>query len=200
MKAMTLRLLGALSLAVACGPTLTGCIPLVAAGAVGTGVLIADDRRTSGTYVDDEGIELKTGSRIGERYRDRTHVNVTSYNKVVLLTGEVASEDARLEIGRIAKGVEGVRYVVNELAVGPASSLSSRSSDTYITSHVKARFIDARRFQVNHVKVVTENRVVYLMGLVSQNEAEAAAAIAARTGDVRKVVQVFEFTGTAKKP
>lgn len=173
-------------------PALQGCFPLVAAGAVGTGALIADDRRSSGTYLDDEGIEIKTGSRIGERFRDGVHVNVTSYNKVVLLTGEVFNEDMRLEVGKIAKGVDGVRYVVNETVVAPVSSLSSRSTDTLITSRVKSRFIEARKFQVNHVKVVTENRIVYLLGLVTKAEAESAASIAAKTGDVKKVVQVFE--------
>lgn len=175
-------------------PALQGCVPLVAAGAaVGTGALIAEDRRSSGTYLDDEGIEIKTSGQINAQFPDQTHVNVTSYNRLVLLTGEIPSEQARLEAGSIARKVQGVRTVANELVVAPVTTLSSRSGDTYITSRVKTRFIDSRKFQVNHVKVVTENGVVYLMGLVKKAEGDAAADIAARTSGVKKVVQVFEY-------
>lgn len=189
------RLRLAAVLVIASLPALQGCLPLVVAGgaAAGTGALIADDRRTSGTYLDDEGIELKAGARIGEKYKDNTHVNVTSYNKVVLLTGEVATKEARADAEAIARGVPGVRYVVNELTVGVVSTLTQRSGDTYMTSRVKTNFIDGRRFQANHVKVVTESGIVYLMGLVRKSEAEAAADIAARTSGVKKVVQVFEY-------
>ena len=175
--------------------TLQGCaLPLVAVGAAAsTGALMAEDRRSSGTYLDDEGIEFKAAARIGEKYTDNTHVNVTSYNKIVLLTGEVANVDAKSDIARITAAIPGVRQVVNELVVGTVSTLTQRSSDTYMTTRVKTRFIDGRRFQPNHVKVVTEAGIVYLMGIVKKSEAAAAADIASGAKDVKKVVQVFEY-------
>jgi len=173
-------------------PALQGCIPVIAGAAVGAGALIAEDRRSSGTYVDDQGIELKAGNRIYEKYRD-AHVNVTSFNRVVLLTGEVASAEIKADVGKLVQGVAGVRVVQNELVVGPSSTMTGRSNDTYITSKVKTRFIDQRKFQVNHVKVVTEASVVYLMGLVRKAEAKDAAEITATTGGVNRVVQVFEY-------
>jgi len=182
-------LAAALTLAVS---SLQGCVPVVAAGAVGAGALMADDRRSSGTYLDDQSIEVKVGSKVSSALPKDSHVNTTSYNRVVLLTGEVPDDKARTEAGRVAREIEGVRQVVNELVVADPTSLASRSVDTYITSAVKTRFIEARKFQANHVKVVTENRVVFLMGLVSSAEAADAAAIASRTSDVKKVVQVFE--------
>lgn len=184
-----LGLVAALTLAI---PSLQGCVPVVAAGAVGAGALMADDRRSSGTYLDDQGIEVKVGSRVSSALPKDTHVNATSYNRIVLLSGEVPDDKSRTEAARVAAQVEGVRQVVNELVVADPTSLASRSVDTYITSAVKTRFIEARKFQANHVKVVTENRVVFLMGLVTSAEAADATAIAARTTDVRKVVQVFE--------
>jgi len=186
---MRLAFLAGLILAVA--PLLQGCVPVVA-GAAGAGALIAEDRRSTGTYLDDQGIELKAGNRVSEKYRD-VHVNVTSYNRVVLLTGEVPDAAARTDIGAIVQGVGGVRMVQNELTIGPASSLSARSNDTYITSRVKTRFIDQGKFQVNHVKVVTEASTVYLMGLVKRTEAKSAAEVASTTGGVNRVVQVFEY-------
>ncbi len=174
--------------------SLQGCIPLFAAGAAaGTGALIAEDRRTSGTYLDDEGIELKVGNRVSEKFKDNTHVNATSYNKVVLLTGEVATAAAKSEIGGIATAVPGVRFVVNELVVGNVTTLTQRSGDTYTTTRVKTRFIDGSRFQANHVKVVTEAGVVYLMGIVKRAEAKAAGELASSVSGVKKVVQVFEY-------
>jgi osmotically-inducible protein OsmY len=173
-------------------PMLQGCLPIIAGAAVGGGVLIAEDRRSSGTYVDDEGIELRAASRITERV-PQAHVNVTSFNKVVLLTGEVPDAASKAEAATIARGVAGVKTVQNELTVGPNSALSARTTDSYTTTKVKARFVDARRFQANHVKVVTEAGAVYLMGLVKKSEAEDAANIAASTDGVKRVVQVFEF-------
>ncbi|MEO8040208.1 MAG: BON domain-containing protein [Betaproteobacteria bacterium] len=173
-------------------PALQGCIPLFAGAAAGTGALIAEDRRSSGTYVDDQGIELKAGNRIYEKYRD-AHVNVTSFNRVALLTGEVASPEIKTEVGTLVQEVPGVRLVQNELVVGPSSTMTARANDTYLTSKVKSRFIDQSKFQVNHVKVVTEATVVYLMGLVHKTEAQAAANVAATTGGVSRVVEVFEY-------
>jgi len=173
-------------------PALQGCTPVVSGAAVGTGALIAEDRRSSGTYIDDQGIELKAGNRIAEKYRD-LHVNVTSFNRVALLTGEVPNAETKADVGRMVLGVPGVRVVQNELAIGPASSLTARSSDSYVTSKVKTRFIEQGKFQVNHVKVVTEAGIVYLMGLVKKKEAADAAEIAATTAGVTRVVQVFEY-------
>lgn len=173
---------------------LQGCIPLVAGAAVGTGVLIAEDRRSSGTYLDDQGIELKAGNRVSEKFsRDIVHLNVTSFNKVVLLTGEAPDDKTKAEIAKIVSDVPGVRIVQNELVVAPYANAGSRANDTYVTSKVKTRFVEARRFQANHVKVVTEAGTVFLMGLVSKQEASDAAAIAATTSGVNKVVQVFEY-------
>ena len=179
-------------------PFLSGCALLVAAGVVsgvGTGVAMSHDRRTSGIFVEDEGIELKSSRRISEKYGSNAHINVTSYNRNVLLTGEAPSNGAKADIGDLVKDVEHVRNVINEITVGPTSTFASRSSDTLITSKVKGRFIDGGKFQVNHVKVVTENGVVYLLGLVNRKEADSAVEIAGSTSGVRKVVKVFEYTG-----
>lgn len=172
-------------------PALQGCFPIVAAG-VGAGALMASDRRTSGTYVEDQNIEFKGGSRIGDKF-ESAHVNVTSFNRHVLLTGEAPSEEVKLGVGQVMMGVPSVIDVTNEIAIGNLASFSSRSNDTYITSKVKGRMIDASRFAPDLVKVVTENGVVYLMGLVTRKEAEDAAEIARTTSDVRKVVKVFEY-------
>lgn len=177
-------------------PFFSGCALLVAGGVatgVGTGVAMSQDRRTSGTFVEDEGIEQKSDRRIGDRFGNKVHVNVTSFNRNVLLTGEVPSVDARGEVERLVKGVENVQRVTNELVVGNPASYTSRSNDTLITSRVKGRFMDAGKFQVNHVKVVTEDSVVYLLGMVSPAEAEDAVEIARSTSGVRKVVKVFEY-------
>lgn len=175
---------------------LTGCVPMVLTGVgvgAGTGALMVEDRRSSGMYIEDERIELKTSRRIGERLGDKVHVNVTSFNRNVLLTGETPDESTRKEVEKLAMSVENVLNVSNEIIVAPKSSLASRSNDTLITSKVKARFINNRVFQVNHIKVVTENGVVYLLGLVKRNEGEKATHIASTTESVTKVVKVFEY-------
>ena len=174
-------------------PLVQGCGALVVGGAAATGVVISQDRRTMGTLTEDEGIELKAASRIGERYRDGAHVNVTSYNRMVLLTGEMPDAAAKAAAGKIAQAVENVRSVFNELQIGPNTALSARANDTYLTSLVKARFVDAQRFSPVHVKVVTEASVVYLMGLVMRKEADAATEIARTTRGVHRVVRVFEY-------
>ena len=173
-------------------PQLQGCFPMVAAGA-GAAALSAIDRRTTGTQVEDEGIELRASNRIGERYGDKVHVNVTSFNRGVLLTGEAPDETTRVAIEKIVLGVPNVRGVTNDVAVAGNTSLTARSNDSFLTSKVKARFVDANRFNAVHVKVVTENSAVYLLGLVTQQEADAAVEIARTTGGVRKVVKVFEY-------
>lgn len=173
-------------------PALQGCFPIAAGGAAAGAAMFAD-RRTSGSYVEDEGIEWRARSRIKERFGSSVNVSVTSYNRNVLLTGQVVDENTRAEAGRIVSGVENVQGVVNELEVAGISSLSSRGNDAMITSMVKARFVDDQSFAANHVKVVTEAGTVYLMGIVTRAEADAATEVARTTKGVQKVVRVFEY-------
>jgi osmotically-inducible protein OsmY len=176
-------------------PFFSGCALLVAAGVatVGTGVAVSQDRRTGGMLVEDQNIESKSNQRIRDKMGGNLHVNVVSFNRNVLLMGEVPSESARKEIEQIVKDVEHVRNVLNEIAVGPVSSFASRSNDALITSKVKGRFMDGGKFQINHVKVITEDSVVYLLGIVNNDEAGSAVDIARSTKGVRKVVKVFEY-------
>lgn len=173
-------------------PVVSGCTAVAVGGAAATGYMVGEDRRTVGTMTEDQGIEVKAENRISEKYRD-AHINVTSYNRAVLLTGEVPNEAAKAEAERIARAVDNVRSVFNELQVSGNSSLQARTNDTVLTSKVKARFVDARKFSPLHVKVVTENGVVYLLGMVRRQEAVDATEIARTTGGVRKVVRVFEY-------
>ena len=161
--------------------------------AAGTGAYISEDRRTSGMFIQDEGIELKSSRRIHQQFGDTVHINVTSYNRLVLLTGEAPTEAMKSDIEKLAMGVDNVRKIYNEIAVAGNTSLSSRSNDTLLTSKVKTRFLAERKFQINHVKIVTENGVVYLLGMVTRQEADNAAQIASSTAGVRKVVKVFEY-------
>ena len=191
---MTKHLLFALfALLTGASMLLSGCVPLLVAGAVGGTALVATDRRSVGAQADDEAIELKIGNNIGTGYGDRVHVNVTSYNGIVLLTGEVPAPELVTTITQIARTTAKVRTVHNELTVGPVSSVGSRTNDSYITSKVKAGFVTANKFAPNHVKVVTERQVVYLMGLVRHDEADTAAQIAATTSGVVRVVKLFEY-------
>ena len=191
---MTKRLLFAVfAAATAASVLLTGCVPLVIAGAAGGTALVVADRRSVGTQADDEAIELKIANNIGTGFGDRVHVNVTSYDAIVLLTGEVPTAESRASINEIARTTAKVRRVDDELTIGPVSSIGSRTNDSYITSKVKARFVEANKFAPNHVKVVTERQVVYLMGLVRHSEADTAAQIAATTSGVVRVVKVFEY-------
>jgi len=151
------------------------------------------DRRSTGTMIDDEGIELRATHRIDERFKKTVHVNVTSYNRTVLLTGEVPNQAAKAEIEKIAAGAGTVRSITNELQVIDATSLASRANDTTITGKVKARFVDSAKFSALNVKVVTENSVVYLMGIVTEAEANDAVEVARTTSGVKKVVKVFEY-------
>lgn len=171
---------------------LAGCIPLVVGG-VAMGSLMAVDRRTAGTQVEDEGIELRALNRIHAEQGDRVHVNFTSYNRQMLLTGEVPSEAVRQSMERSASTVGNVRSVVNDLAVMPKTSLVQRSGDTFITGKVRASLVDAKDLSASAFKVVTERNVVYLMGLVTEREAKRATSIARGVDGVRKVVRVFEI-------
>jgi osmotically-inducible protein OsmY len=171
---------------------LSGCVPVVAGG-VGAGILMAEDRRTSGTYLMDEEIEIRTGNRVRENHGENTHVNVTSYNRSILLTGEVPDASVRAKVEEIARAVPNVREVQNELVIGGTSTYTVRTNDSYITAKVKTRFLDDKRFNAHHVKVITEAGTVFLMGMVKHEEGNAAAEVAARTGGVSKVVKVFEY-------
>jgi len=170
-------------------PLLSGCFGAAALG-VGAGALVATDRRASETYVTDESIEVRAASRIRERFGKRLSVHVTSYNRTVLLTGSVPDEAARAEVEKLVSGVPNVKAISNEVEIAGASSYTD---DAYVTTKVKARFIDGNKFAVNHVKVITEGGVVYLLGLVTKREADAAVEIARTTAGVRKVVRVFEY-------
>ncbi|MCW5286774.1 BON domain-containing protein [Verminephrobacter eiseniae] len=171
---------------------LSACAPLIVGSTVVGGVL-ALDRRTTGTQIEDEGIELRAVNRIVAALGERAHVNVTSYNRQVLLTGEVPGAAQRQSVEQIVAAVENVRSVVNDLAVMPNSTLGQRSIDTFITGKVRASLVDARDLSANAFKVVTERKIVYLMGRVSQREAERATDIVRGVSDVRKVVRVFEI-------
>jgi len=174
-------------------PLIHGCAAVALGGAAAaTGYVVGEDRRTVGTIAEDQAIESKTGERVVAKYSD-AHVNVTSYNRMALLTGEVATAEAKAEVERIARAVENVRGVYNELRVGPPSALSQRTNDSYITSKVKARFLDAQRFNPIYVKVVTEAGTAFLLGLVTHKEAEDATELARTTSGVQKVVRVFEY-------
>jgi osmotically-inducible protein OsmY len=176
---------------------LSGCAALLVGGAVGT-ALVVTDRRTAGTQLEDQNIELKSLTRIRETVGERGHISATSYNRQVLLTGEVASEADRTAVEQSIGRIEGVRSIVNELAVMGVSSMTARSNDTILTSKVKASFIDAKDLHASAVKVVTERGVVYLMGRVTEREAARASDIARGVAGVQKVVRVFEVVSEAE--
>jgi osmotically-inducible protein OsmY len=184
-----IRLLLLLAAAV---PLLAGCFPAAVVG-VGTGALVIADRRVPENYLADEGIELRASNRIGGQFGSKVHVDVTSFNRMVLIVGEVPDAETRAAVEKVVAGVPNVKSIVNELQIAGPTSLPARSNDAYLTSKVKARFIDANKFAVNHVKVITEAGTVYLMGLVTQREADDAVQIARTTGGVQKVVRVFEI-------
>ncbi len=171
---------------------LSACLPLIAGGAAAGGA-VAADRRTSGYYVEDENIELKAVKKMETNLGEYAHVNVTSYNRNILLTGEVPDAAAKAKAMLLIKEIENVRTITNEITVGPKSSLSSRSNDTFLTSKVKTKFVTENKFPANYVKIVTENSVVYLLGIVTKAEADDATAIASNTDGVAKVVKVFEY-------
>jgi osmotically-inducible protein OsmY len=184
---------------------MSGCALLVGGAIVGSS-MVAVDRRTSGTQLEDQSIELKAVKRAGELLGDRGHINVTSYSRLVLVTGEVPNEADKAAVEQAVARIENVRAVVNELVITLPSSIGNRSNDTLITSKVKASLVDAKDVQVNAYKVVTERSVVYLMGRVTEREANRAADISRGVSGVRKVVKVFdvisegELAGTAPAP
>ncbi|WHZ09683.1 MAG: uncharacterized protein OJF60_000122 [Burkholderiaceae bacterium] len=175
---------------------LTGCFPIVATTAATT-ALVATDRRTAGAQLDDQRIEFRANRLIGDSPLQPWHVDVTSYDRRALLTGEVPNEAAKQQAGQIVSGIENVRSVANELQIGPNASLSERSQDTVITGRIKASFVDARDLNANAFKVVTELGVVYMMGRVTQREADRAADIARSISGVKRVVTLFELISDA---
>jgi osmotically-inducible protein OsmY len=177
---------------------LSGCAPLAVGAAVGGTVLVVTDRRTSGAQLEDQAIELKAANRLREQLGERGRINVTSFNRRVLLTGEIASEADRQTALRVVQGVENVVAVVDELAVMGSPSLSARSADALVTARVKAALVDARDLQANAFKVVTERGTVYLMGLVTQREANRAADVVRTVPGVQRVVRVFEIISEAE--
>lgn len=180
---------------------LQGCAEALIVGGVTLGVVMAADRRQSEVMFNDQGIEFTAGSRISEALNGEGHVNVTSYNYTVLLTGEVPTAQAKADAEKAASGVPSVRTVVNELQIAGTSSAASRSNDAYVTSKVKSSFLGNGKFKPTDVKVVTEAGVVYLLGLVTHDEADAATEVARGTGGVQKVVRVFEYIAPpATKP
>lgn len=178
---------------------LEGCVEAVIVGGVATGALVAADRRQAEIVAGDERVGLTALSRVDYRFGANVHLNVTSYNYNVLLTGEVPDAQAKADIEKIVMQIPQVKGVVNELQVAGPSSLSSRGNDTYLTGRVKGAFVTENKFQANHVKVVTESAVVYLLGLVTRKEADDATAIARSISGVKKVVRVLEYLPQASK-
>lgn len=187
------RVAGSVLVATALVTSLSACAPLVFGGAVGTGVMVATDRRTSGAQLEDQGIEMRASASLREAFGNRARVVVTSYNRRVLLTGEVPSETDRALAVRIVSSVENVMEIVDELAVMASPSLPARSSDALVTARVKAALIDAQDLFANAFKVVTERGTVYLMGRVTQREADRATDVTRSVPGVQRVVRVFEI-------
>jgi osmotically-inducible protein OsmY len=185
------RLAGLLALLPAL--SLPGCAPVLVGAGAASALSVSEDRRSSGAQLDDQSIEWRAASRIGERFGSKVHVNVTSYNRAALLTGEVPDERTRGEVDSLVRGVPSVHGTTNELVVAEPTSLGSRTTDSFITSKIKTRFLDAGKFNAMQVKVVTEAGVVYLLGVVTETESGDAVEMARTTGGVRKVVKMFEL-------
>jgi osmotically-inducible protein OsmY len=185
-------------LALAAASVLPACAPVLVGGAMVGGALASVDRRTAGTQVEDQSIELKAAARVREITNDQANVSATSYNRMVLLTGEVPDAATRSAVEQAIGRIEGVRSVVNELAVMGKTTITARSNDAVLSARVKAGFIDAKDLQANTVKVTTERGVVHLMGRVTEREATRAVAVARSVPGVQKVVRVFEILTDAQ--
>lgn len=192
MKFVSPKLLSTVLVAASLAGALSACAPIVVGGAV-MGSLVATDRRTSGAQLEDEGIELRAASRIRDNLGERGHINVNSYNRRVLLTGEVPSAQDKQLVEQIVTRVDNVQLVVNELAVLGNTSLTQRSADTLVTGRIKAAMVDSRDLFANAYKVVTERGTTYLMGRVTQREATRATEITRSTSGVQRVVRVLEI-------
>lgn len=190
--------LAIIAAALAASTTLTGCVALFLGGAVVGGTLMATDRRSSGTQIDDQAIELKSGQRVRQAIGDRGHINVTSYNRVALITGEVGNDADKAAVEQAVAQVDNVRSTVNELAIGFSSSLTNRSNDALISTKVKATLVDAGDISANAFKVVTERSIVYLMGRVTEAEGQRAVDLIRTIRGVDKVVRVFEVVTEAE--
>jgi len=173
-------------------PFLEGCVPLIVAGGAQVAVS-AGDPRSTGAQIDDQTIEIKVTTEAGGRWGNEVHLNVTSVNGIVLLTGEAPSTIIQDEITKIAKSTDRVRIVQNEMAIGPVTDLGARTNDTYITGLVKTRLLQEDKLKALYIKVVTERSVVYLMGIMPREQADLAAQVAATTAGVAKVVKVVEY-------
>ncbi|TAG00553.1 MAG: BON domain-containing protein [Betaproteobacteria bacterium] len=171
---------------------ISGCAPLVIGGAVAV-VAMTEDRRSTGVFIDDENIENRAILKVKSRFGSQVHINITSYNLHVLISGEVPTEAVRQQVEEEVRGIGKITRIHNELVVGPLAGVIAVSNDTRLTGLVKTRFLEANRFQVNHVKVVTEAGVVFLMGIVRRAEADAASQLASTTSGVRSVVRLFEY-------
>jgi osmotically-inducible protein OsmY len=190
---MKYRILPLSLAAAALAAALSGCAPLLIGGAAVGTVMIASDRRSSGAQVDDEAIELRAASRLREAFGDRAHINITSYNRQVLLTGEVPNDAMKQQAEQIVSQVDNVRGIVNELTRMSATSITQRSNDIFLTGKVRASLVDAQDLQSNAFKVVTERGTVYMMGRVTTREAERGTQIARQIGGVQKVVRMYEI-------
>jgi len=195
-QAYKLAKLFKLSIVVAVLTSLAACEALLVGGVVAGAAMVATDRRTSGAQLDDEGIELRASSRLRDRFGEKGHFNVTSYNRRVLITGEVGNALDKQAAEQLVSQVENVKIVVNELTIASmTSSLKERSNDTYLTGLVKAALLEAKDVPSHAIKVVTERSVVYLMGRVTEREAKRGAEVASAVRGVVKVVRSFELIG-----
>lgn len=179
---------------------LSGCAAapvLVVGSAAATGAVVANDRRTAGSMLDDQSLELKLQQRIAEDAElvQNSHVSITSYNGVVLLTGETLQDEYKTRIEQLTRAHRKVREVRNDILVGPLSDSASRNRDTVLTTRVKSRLISSDQVEAGSIKVISERATVYLMGLVSRQEADAAVEVVRHTEGVERIVKVFEYDG-----
>jgi osmotically-inducible protein OsmY len=172
--------------------SLSACAPLMFGGVIG-GAMVASDRRTTGVQLEDETIEQRASSAMRENFGTKEHINITSYNRQVLITGEVSSDTVKSQVEQLIRKVENVRGVVNELAVGPASSASDRTNDALLVAKVKASMVDTEDVFANVYKVVAERGTIYLMGRVTQREAQRATEVVRGVSGVKRVVRVFDY-------
>ncbi len=174
-------------------PFLQSCIPLLIGAGVGAGVMMADDRRTSPAILEDETIEIKSRNRITEKYGEQANIGVTSYNRFILLTGQAPTSEIKQDVSVLVLEVPNVRNVQNEIVVGSSSSATTHATDALLTSRVKGRIAQNKDVGANHVKVISEDGTVFLMGLVTRAEGESASQTAATTSGAQRVVKVFEY-------
>jgi len=182
-----------LAFTIAAALALQGCAPVLIGAGGAAAYSSLEDRRTTGTQIEDESIEVRASNRINDRFGSTVHVNVTSYNRLALVTGEVPDERTKGEVEKIVRAVPTVRDVTSDLQISGISSWASRGNDSYLTLKVRGRLLDAKSLSQANIKVVSESGAVYLMGLVTSTEADEAVELTRNTGGVRKVVKVFEY-------